>query len=146
MPRQNSRGRADLNDPILMMLRMAGGAIVNVEIAVNIAYGYDIRGEMVGERGVATLAESNPVVVKAAGRFSGRVPADWRERFMRAYDVELQAWVDACLAGKVVGPSTWDGYAATVVTDAGLVAAKSDGWVPVALQDRPAIYAPGRDG
>ena len=35
------------------------------------------------------------------GGFAGRVPADWRERFVRAYDVELQDWVDAVAAGLV---------------------------------------------
>ncbi len=137
--RTNSRGA--IRDPILITMRMAGGALVSVEVSVNIAYGYDIRGEVVGETGTATLAESNVVVVKRDGRFDGRVPEDWRERFIRAYDVELQEWVEACAAGTVTGPSSWDGYAATVVTDAGLVAASRDGWVPVTLRDKPALYA-----
>lgn len=138
-PRQSSRAAA-LSDPLLMLLRMAGGAVVTVEISVNIAYGYDIRGEIVGETGVATIAESNTVVVKTRGGFSGRVPEDWRERFIRAYDTELQEWLDACAKDTVSGPSSWDGYAATVATDAGLVALTSGGWVPVTLRDKPALY------
>lgn len=140
-PRQNSRGGV-LNDPLIMLLRMVGGAVVTVETSVNIAYGYDIRGEIVGETGVATLAESNTVVVKTRGGFSGRVPEDWRERFIRAYDVEIQEWLDACAKGAVSGPSSWDGYAATVVTDAGLVALRSGGWAPIVLRDKPALYVP----
>lgn len=138
-PRQSSRAAA-LSDPLLMLLRMAGGAVVTVEISVNIAYGYDIRGEIVGETGVATIAESNTVVVKTKGGFSGRVPEDWRERFIRAYDTELQEWLDACAKDTVSGPSSWDGYAATVATDAGLAALTSGGWVPVTLRDKPALY------
>ena len=138
-PRQNSRGGA-LHDPLIMLLRMEGGGVVTVEVSVNIAYGYDIRGEIVGETGVAAIAESNTVVIKAQGRFSGRVPEDWRERFMRAYDIELQAWIDACAKDTVVGPSSWDGYAATVVTDAGLAALQSGRWMPVVLRDRPPLY------
>ena len=138
-PRQNSRG-GTLNDPLIMLLRMAGGAVVTVETSVNIAYGYDIRGEIIGETGVATIAESNTVVVKTKGGFSGRVPEDWRERFIRAYDIEIQEWIDACAKDTVTGPSSWDGYAATVVTDAGLVALKSGGWAPIALRDKPALY------
>ena len=139
-PRQNSRG-GELHDPLMIILRMRGGALVNIETSVNIAYGYDIRGEIVGETGVATIAESNAVVVKTKGSFSGRVPEDWRERFIRAYDVELQEWLDACAKGTVQGPSTWDGYAATVATDAGLVALKSGAWAPVTLREKPALYA-----
>ena len=138
-PRQNSRGGA-LHDPLMMILRMRGGALVNVETSVNIGYGYDIRGEIVGETGVVTMAESNTVVVKSRGAFRGRVPEDWRERFMRAYDVELQEWLDACAAGAVRGPSSWDGYAATVATDAGLVALSSGHWATISMRDKPSIY------
>ena len=139
-PRQNSRG-GELHDPLMIVLRMRGGALVNIETSVNIAYGYDIRGEIVGETGVATIAESNSVVVKRQGTFTGRVPEDWRERFIRAYDVELQEWLDATAKGTVQGPSTWDGYAATVATDAGLVALKSGAWAPVTMREKPSLYA-----
>ena len=138
-PKKSSRG-GDLQDPLILILRMAGGAVVDVEVTVNIAYGYDIRGEVVGETGTASLAESAPVLVKRQGVVSGRVPEDWRERFIRAYDVELQEWVDGCRRGAVSGPSSWDGYAATVVTDAGLAAAASKTWAKVALRDKPSIY------
>jgi myo-inositol 2-dehydrogenase/D-chiro-inositol 1-dehydrogenase len=140
MPRRNRRG-GDLQDPILVLFKMAGGALVDVEVSVNIAYGYDIRGEVVGETGVAGLAESNPVVVKREGSFSGRVPADWRERFIRAFDTEFQEWLAAAANGTATGPSCWDGYAATVVSDAALEAQRTGTWTTVKLRDRPALYA-----
>ncbi len=138
-PRKSSRGGA-LQDPLIMLLRMAGGAIVDIEVTVNIAYGYDIRGEIIGETGTAEMAETAPVLVKREGRVSGRVPEDWRERFLRAYDVELQDWVDHCNRGTVSGPSSWDGYAATVVTDAGLAAARSKTWAKITMRDKPSLY------
>ena len=138
-PKKSGRG-GPLQDPLLILLRMAGGAVVDIETSVNIDFGYDIRGEVVGETGTVELAESAPVLVKRRGVVSGRVPEDWRERFVRAYDVELQDWIDGCLAGTCAGPSSWDGYAATVVTDAGLAAAKSTAWAKVSLRDRPSIY------
>lgn len=139
-PRQNARG-GELNDPLMIVLRLRGGAVVNIETSVNIAYGYDIRGEIVGETGVVTMAETNAVVVKTRGGFGGRVPEDWRERFVRAYDVELQEWLDGCAKGTCSGPSSWDGYAATVVADAGLAALKSSVWEKAALRERPGLYA-----
>jgi myo-inositol 2-dehydrogenase/D-chiro-inositol 1-dehydrogenase len=97
-PRRNSRGGA-LADPLFTLIEMRGGALATIETSVNIAYGYDIRGEIVGESGVATLAECNPVIVKSNGAFSGRVPADWRERFGAAFDMELREWLVAAAKG-----------------------------------------------
>lgn len=139
-PRRNSRA-GDLQDPIFVLLEMAGGALVDVEVSVSIAYGYDIRGEVVGETGVAALAESNPVVVKREGAFGGRVPADWRERFLRAYDIEFQAWLGAAAQGTATGPSAWDGYAATAVADAALAALRTGARTTVSLRERPGLYA-----
>lgn len=58
---------------------------------------------------------------KLDGVFSGRVPTDWRERFVRAYGLELQAWLDAVTNGTATGPNAWDGYAATFVSYSGRV-------------------------
>jgi myo-inositol 2-dehydrogenase / D-chiro-inositol 1-dehydrogenase len=82
-PRRNSRAGA-LQDPLLVLLEMSSGALVDVEVSVTVAYGYDIRGET----GTAGLAESNNVVVKregafwraAAGRLAGALPARLRPR------------------------------------------------------------------
>jgi myo-inositol 2-dehydrogenase/D-chiro-inositol 1-dehydrogenase len=138
-PRRNRRG-GELRDPIFVLFEMASGALVDVEISVNIAYGYDIRGEIVGETGVAALAESNPVVLKREGAFSGRVPADWRERFVRAFDLEFQEWINATVSGTATGPSSWDGYAATVVADAALEALRTGTRTTVSMRERPDFY------
>jgi myo-inositol 2-dehydrogenase/D-chiro-inositol 1-dehydrogenase len=140
-PRHSSLAGEHLTDPIMFVFETARGALVDVEASVNIQYGYDIRGEVVGERGTVALADSNRSVLRSGGRHGGRVPDDWRERFLRAYDVELQEWIDAALAGRSTGPSSWDGYAATVVCDAG-VAAMTNGGQPVelSLRERPELY------
>ena len=138
--RRNSVG-GDLRDPIFAVMEMRGGVLATVEISVNIGYGYDIRGEVSGETGTIELAEANPVVLKAGDGFSGRVPADWRERFIDAYDREICAWIEAASAGGATGPSAWDGYAITAVSDAGLRAAETGEAVEVHLVDRPDIYA-----
>ena len=52
---------------MLTLIEMRLGALVAIETSVNIAYAYDIRGEVIGETGVVTLAERNNVVVKANG-------------------------------------------------------------------------------
>ena len=137
--KKNSIG-GTLRDPILGVMEMVGGAVVTVEVSVNIQYGYDIRGEVSGEKGTAELAESNHVVLKSGDGFSGRVPADWRERFIEAYDAELRDFINTAKTGTVTGPSAWDGYAIQVVSDAGIKAAASGDPVACALVEKPALY------
>jgi myo-inositol 2-dehydrogenase / D-chiro-inositol 1-dehydrogenase len=48
----------ELQDPQLLLLRTADGALTTVEVFLNARYGYDIRCEVVGDRG--TLALTNP--------------------------------------------------------------------------------------
>ncbi|QWZ07335.1 Gfo/Idh/MocA family oxidoreductase [Nocardioides panacis] len=136
----NSLG-GDLQDPLLMIIESASGVLVNVETSVNIRYGYDIRGEVIGETGTAALADRGLVVVRSANRVGVEVPEDWRQRFITAYDVEFQEWINAVSRGLgAVGPSAWDGYAAQVVCDAGVNALYSGDRVEIELGTKPALY------
>ena len=74
------------------------------------------------------------------GGVVNRVPADWRERFIRAYDIELQEWLDAVAGGHSTGPNSWDGYAATVVTDAGIEALRTGTRATVSMREQPELY------
>jgi myo-inositol 2-dehydrogenase/D-chiro-inositol 1-dehydrogenase len=139
-PRKNSLG-GELEDPLLLIFEMSGGALIDVETSVNIRYGYDIRGEVVGETGTAALGEFSPVTVRTNNTFTGRVPEDWRERFISAYDVEFQEWIDGVRDGGTYGPSSWDGYAAAVVSDAAVEALRSGNRSAVELAEKPALYA-----
>jgi myo-inositol 2-dehydrogenase/D-chiro-inositol 1-dehydrogenase len=136
----NSLGK-DLQDPLLMILETASGVLVNVETSVNIRYGYDIRGEVVGETGTAALADRGLVVLRTGNQVGVAVPEDWRQRFIAAYDVEFQEWVNAVASGEgATGPSAWDGYAAQVVCDAGVEALYSGDRVEIDLGVKPALY------
>ena len=140
IPRK-SRNGGPLQDPLFLILEMADGVLVDVEISVNIRYGYDIRGEILGEDGTAALGELSPVSVRRGGLVATPVPADWRERFIRAYDVEFQEWIDSiALGGEPLGPSAWDGYAAAVVSDAGVAALRGGERVEVTLAEKPKLY------
>jgi myo-inositol 2-dehydrogenase/D-chiro-inositol 1-dehydrogenase len=138
--KRNSLG-GDLQDPLLTILETESGVVVDVETSVNIRYGYDIRGEVVGEEGTAALADLGPVVLRSGNRVGVAVPEDWRERFVAAYDVELQEWVNEVASGaEVTGPSSWDGYAAQAVCDAGVEALYGGERVEIGLGDKPALY------
>lgn len=144
-PQRNNTASAPMTE-VFMVLHTASGAVVDVEASVAIQFAYDIRGEVVGETGTVELAETAAVVVKNNGSYAGRVPSDWRERFIRAYDTELQEWINAVSAGQSTGPSSWDGYAATVLADAGLAALASGERVEVSLRDKPDLYVPAAVG
>jgi myo-inositol 2-dehydrogenase / D-chiro-inositol 1-dehydrogenase len=139
-PRRNSQAASHLRDPLMVLLETAAGALIDVEVSVNIRYGYDIRCEVVGELGTAALADRGEVLLRREGRVGGAVPGDWRDRFRRAYDAELRDWLAAVTAGGTTGPSSWDGYAATAVADACLASLRTGERVPVTLGDRPDLY------
>lgn len=140
-PRRTSKAEHDVHDPLIVLLEMASGVLVDNEVFVNAGYGYDIRGEIVGECGTAALADYAQVTVTAVGRRGGRVPADWQARFARAYDAELQQWLKAAAEGTAAGPGAWDGYAAAAVTGTCLQALRTGQRTPVSLAERPDFYA-----
>ncbi|MCW2711615.1 MAG: oxidoreductase domain protein [Marmoricola sp.] len=137
-----NRHGGELLDPLLMVLESSSGVLVTVETSVNIRYGYDIRGEVVGEEGTAALADTGQVVLRRANSAGVAVPEDWRERFVLAYDVEFQEWINEVTGGSTLtGPSSWDGYAAQVVCDAGVRSLHEGDRVEIELGTRPALYS-----
>jgi myo-inositol 2-dehydrogenase / D-chiro-inositol 1-dehydrogenase len=140
-PRRSGRAAADMHDPLILLLEMASGVLVDDELFLNAQYGYDVRGEVVCETGTVALADVSEVTVRTQHRYGGRVPVDWRDRFIRAYDAELQEWLNAVGAGTAGGPSSWDGYAAAAVTDAALEALRTGQRTAVSMPERPEFYA-----
>jgi myo-inositol 2-dehydrogenase/D-chiro-inositol 1-dehydrogenase len=139
--KQSPLGAAHLRDPQIVLLQMAGGEVVTVESFVNCQYGYDVRCEIVGSAGTVSLDNPRTTVVIGTVNRHERIPADWRERFGPAYVRELQAWVTGLAAGRVEGPSSWDGYAATAVAEAAVQSYGKGVRVDVELTDKPALYA-----
>ena len=93
------RSTTGLQDPQLIHLRTADGVLSTCETFLNARYGYDVRCEVVGETGAISLTEPARVRLDAGQRHGIGYAADWRPRFADAYRIELQAWVDAVLAG-----------------------------------------------
>jgi myo-inositol 2-dehydrogenase/D-chiro-inositol 1-dehydrogenase len=144
-PTPTSAAAEGVVDPQVSVFRMAGGAVVTNEVFVKNQVGYEVRCEAVCERG--TIVAGRPwgdlyttaATDTGAGAWGGPVPPDFRVRFERAYDLELQAWVDATRRGEVVGPTAWDGYAATVVCEAGMASLASGEPVTVKLVDKETL-------
>jgi myo-inositol 2-dehydrogenase/D-chiro-inositol 1-dehydrogenase len=138
--KRSPRAAQQMRDPQLVLMEMADGVLVEVESFVNCQYGYDVRCEVVGSEGTVTLENPRASGLLLNGLHGEGVPADWRVRFTQAYHDELQEWVDGLASGTVSGPSSWDGYAATAVSEASVRALATGGRVEVALGERPALY------
>jgi myo-inositol 2-dehydrogenase / D-chiro-inositol 1-dehydrogenase len=138
--RRSGYAPPQLQDPQLLLMETAAGVHVDVEVFVNCQYGYDIRCELVGETGTVSLPSLAGPELRRGGAASQPVPADWRQRFIRAYDAELQDWVDSVRAGQATGPTSWDGYAAAAVAQAALTALGSGQRTPVVMKGRPGFY------
>ncbi len=140
-PAPTSHTAEGVIDPQVAIFTMAGGGIVTNEVFVNSQVGYEVRCEAVAERGSVIIcrptsgAYSTSLAADGVGQWGGSVPADYRERFATAYDLEVQAWVDSVRSGHLVGPSAWDGYAATAVSTAGMASLASGERVTVDLVD-----------
>ncbi|WP_243845176.1 Gfo/Idh/MocA family protein [Mumia sp. ZJ1417] len=141
--RVESPVRDGLPDPQLATLEMAGGALATVEVFVNAGYGYDVRCEVVGTTGTASLVPTPAVSTRIAGVEGVEVARDFVVHFADAYRHELAAWARAACAGGVDGPTAWDGYLANVVAEAGVAALLGGSRQAVVSATRPDLYARG---
>ncbi len=138
-PRKNSLG-GELEDPLLLVFETSSGALVDVETSVNIRYGYDIRGEVVGESGTAALGDFSPVTV--GGTTSSPVGCR-RTGASDSFPPTTPSSRNGSIGvrdGGTYGPSSYDGYAAAVVSDAAVEALHSGDRIAVKLIDKPALY------
>ena len=129
-----------LQDPMFAAFHTESGILSTAEFLANGRYGYDVRCELVGSEGTASLL--NPVLANQVtnGTDATVVPPDWRVRFGLAYAAELQAWISGLLRGEIVGPSAWDGYAATRVAELGGEAVNGGQRLAIEYIDKPALY------
>ncbi|MEW2403371.1 Gfo/Idh/MocA family oxidoreductase [Streptomyces sp. NPDC046862] len=141
LPRSTSKRFEHLKDPQIMLFETAKGVRIDLEVFVNCQYGYDIQCETVGEEGLVRLPDPAAVGVRTAGRHSTEVLTDWVGRFVDAFDTEFREWIaDVAVGDEPTGPSAWDGYAATVISNATVEARKSGRIVTTDMKPRPAFY------
>lgn len=130
-----------VQDVQVIVLELAGGPVVTVEVSVNARYGYDIHTEVVGTEGTVSLTPPHGLSYRRAGTDGRHVDADFVGRFTDAYRVELAAWVDGIGSGSLPTPSAWDGYVANLVAFSAVASLHSGSRVEVPQEDVPALYA-----
>jgi myo-inositol 2-dehydrogenase/D-chiro-inositol 1-dehydrogenase len=144
-PSANPGAPEGLADPQIAIMRTASGKHIDVELFVTTGVAYEVRTELVGEKGSAFIGLDVGLVRKTAtGMWGGQITPGFRERFGQAYDTEFQRWVDAVHAGATTGdytdgPVAWDGYAAAAVCEAGVLSLNSGEPVDVRMVARESI-------
>jgi myo-inositol 2-dehydrogenase / D-chiro-inositol 1-dehydrogenase len=126
--------------PMFLVIETSKGQLVNAEIFNSAMYGYDVRGELVCEKGTVSLrapahTETNVNLTRGIA-----YPGDWRPRFADAYRLQAQAWIKAIQSGTTVGASAWDGYAAAAAAEAGLQSLAESRCVSIRLIEPPALF------
>jgi len=140
-PRKNSLAPADLPEPQIVLFTTESGIIAIVEINVNIQFGYQVTTDAVFESGVAYIGRDTAQTIVSAGQSSQAVTPSFKERFGAAYDEEVQRWVDAARLGGIDGPSAWDGYTASLVSEVAVRAQQTGANETVEYAvEKPAFY------
>jgi myo-inositol 2-dehydrogenase/D-chiro-inositol 1-dehydrogenase len=120
-PAWRNRG---LLDTAIVTVRFDNGAVGVAEACFEAAYGYDVRGEVFGSGGMATMGDgrlSGMVFSGLAGRLVETVRSD-QALLAGAYVAELAAFVDAVRYGKPAPVGGEDARAALAIA---LAAAQS---------------------
>jgi len=127
-PRSSSLSPAGLADPIMFTAKLQNGILVSADIVANNHYGYDVRTEVVCERGSIEIGIHGDVITRAnhiAGvNRGGAMDENWIPKFTPAYIAELKAWVTGIISG-IPHPdlaTVTDGLAATEACEMGLAA------------------------
>lgn len=140
-PKTNSLAHSGLKEPILVIMELENGVLVDVEMNVNVQFGYQVATEAVFEKGLARIGQPSGLQRWTEGQFIVNEHTDFTTRFAAAYDRQIQYWVDAVHDGSLVaGPNAWDGYLVALSCEAG-VKALDGGVIPVESEPRPDFYA-----
>src|SRR3954463_6058355 len=124
---------AGLLDTAVVTITFDNGAIAVAEASFSAAYGYDVRGEVFGSRGMVTMgdgARSSLVHSNDTGRHVDTVRGDV-ELFRDAYTAEFVEFVNAVREGRTPAVTGEDARRALMVALAGIESVKSGAPVSV---------------
>jgi len=118
----------------MVMMRMAGGALVHVNSSFRAVYGYDQRIEAFGERGMLISRNREPSTLERYGADGIRRDPLLRffiERYVESYAIELDAFVRAIEERRPPPIGFEDGRRALLIAEAAVASAKSGAPVPI---------------
>lgn len=138
--RQSTKTMGEWLNPQMIIMKTRSGQYIDVEVQTDNAYGYDIQCQVVAEDGIINLPDPPKVVKRKGAECSFGIMTDWSQRFIDAYDIELEKWAEDVLNSKLTGPSTWDGYVSCVTADALIKSRKTGVEEKVELIEKNEIY------
>ncbi len=127
-------GKAGDVDTAMVMLKTASGKLCQISCSRRATYGYDQRIEVHGSKGMIRAGNIHETTVEIAGQggfTSDPVMNFFLERYTRAYQDELAAFIDAVENGTPTSPSGHDGLMAQRLADAATESSQTG--KPVAL-------------
>ena len=135
------RTELDFVDPILAIIKCANGVVVDVEVNANANYGYDVRAELVCEKGTVLMSPSRKNELLINNEHSFAYGKDWRPRFADAYRNQNQAWINSILNNTPSeGSSAWDGMISSFIAEKGVEAFEEEKVVTISLKEKPDFY------
>ncbi|WP_374632243.1 Gfo/Idh/MocA family oxidoreductase [Paracoccus sp. (in: a-proteobacteria)] len=120
-------------DTAVVTIRYDNGALAVAEANFSALYGYDIRGEVFGSKGMVTMGEMDRSSLRlygASGVSSDTLRSD-TERFLQSYTAEFQGFVDAIRSGAATGPTGEDAKMALAVALAAIRSVERNAPVPI---------------
>ena len=84
-------------EPILVLMELENGVLVDVEMNVSVQFGYQVATEAVFEKGLARIGQPSGLQTWRDGRFSIEEHASFTTRFAAAYDAQIQRFVRSAL-------------------------------------------------
>lgn len=121
-------GEAGDVDTAVITLRFADGRIAVIQNSRRAVYGYDQRLELLGSTGLlqaGNVLENTVSRITTAGATSAKPEYFFLERYMRAYEAEWRAFIDAVKAGTGYPVTLQDGVNALAVAEAATLSCKT---------------------
>ena len=121
-------GTAGDVDTAVMVLKFEDGRIAVIKNSRRAVYGYDQRIELLGSEGLLSannVLENTVEHISVNGAVSAKPEYFFLERYMRAYEAEWSAFVEAVEDGKPVPVSLADGVLALAVAEAATKSSQS---------------------
>jgi myo-inositol 2-dehydrogenase/D-chiro-inositol 1-dehydrogenase len=113
-------GEAGDVDTSIVSIRMASGALCQIDSSRRAAYGYDERVEVFGSEGLVESARQNfrgVSLYKGRQIFRDGLHPGWFERIEQSYYQALDAFIQSVEKGTPASPSLEDGLKAQLIAD-----------------------------
>lgn len=136
------KGSAGKVGPVFMVLETQAGQLVNIEINNNASYGYDVRGELIGEKGAISIKSPTYSTIDLNLANSTIYAKDWRARYRESYRRQNNAFLNFVQTGEFskIASNSWDGYIVNVTAEAGIKALATGKRTAIEYVQMPTFY------